>query len=62
MLIGEWPDYEEYVYFIRHGCEDDLIPENCIEGEPLTWERNQHATYVYRLNATYVWCESLFAQ
>lgn len=49
---GEWPDYEEYVYFIRHGCEDDLIPENCIEGEPLTWERNQHATYVYRLNAT----------
>jgi len=49
---GEWPDYEEYVYFIRHGCEADLIPENCIEGEPLTWERNQHATYVYRLNAT----------
>lgn len=50
--FGEWPDYEEYVYFIRHGCEAELIAESCVEGEPLTWDRNQHATYVYRLNAT----------
>lgn len=50
--FGEWPDYEEYVYFIRHGCESELVPENCVDGQPLTWDRNHHATYVYRLKAT----------
>lgn len=39
---GEWPDYEEYAYFVRPDCESlssgsGPVPEVCAEGVPLTW-------------------------
>ena len=39
---GEWPDYEEYAYFVRPDCESlssesGPVPEVCTEGIPLTW-------------------------
>lgn len=49
---GEWPEYEEYVYFLRHGCQDELIPENCLSGQPLTWNQNEQAILACRINAT----------
>ena len=49
---GEWPDYEEFVYFIRHGCQPEFIPEVCSPDQPLTWNRDEEATFVCRINAT----------
>jgi cyanophycinase-like exopeptidase len=50
--FGEWPQYDEYAYFIRHGCQAILTPEICSANTPLTWNRNENATYVYRMKAT----------
>jgi cyanophycinase-like exopeptidase len=50
--FGEWPQYDEYAYFIRHGCQTTLTPEICSANTPLTWNRNENATYVYRMKAT----------
>ncbi len=49
--FGEWPQYDEYAYFIRHGCQTPLTPEICTDNTPLTWNRNENATYVFRMNA-----------
>jgi cyanophycinase-like exopeptidase len=39
---GEWPDYEEYAYFVRPDCTSPSLgagpaPEVCTDGEPLSW-------------------------
>jgi cyanophycinase-like exopeptidase len=49
---GEWPEYEEYVYFLRHGCQPELTPEICSPDQPLTWNRSEEALFVCRMNAT----------
>jgi cyanophycinase-like exopeptidase len=48
---GEWPEYEEYAYFARHGCGAMITPEQCEEDIPLTWNQNETATYVFQMNA-----------
>ena len=45
---GEWPDYEEYAYFVRPDCESlssgsGPVPEVCTEGVPLTWGTSPEA-------------------
>ena len=48
---GEWPEYEEYAYFVRHGCEEIITPEVCEDNQPLTWNRNETATNAFQMNA-----------
>ena len=48
---GEWPDYDEYAYFARHGCGTTITPEQCEEDILLTWTQNETATYVFQMNA-----------
>ncbi len=45
---GEWPDYEEYAYFVRPDCGSlssgsGPVPEICTEGVPLTWGTSPEA-------------------
>lgn len=49
--FGEYPEYLEYVYFLRPNCIQPIGPELCEPGESLTWNRNQAALKVYRANA-----------
>jgi cyanophycinase-like exopeptidase len=50
---GEWPTYNENVYFIQPNCElQDYTPENCSNGTPLDWDRNGEALKVYHIQAT----------
>ena len=49
--FGEYPDYDDWAYFLRHGCDEPWTPEVCAEDLPLTWNRNQNALYVFRMNA-----------
>lgn len=49
--FGEYPQYQEYVYFLRQGCESPSNPEVMEPLQALTWNRNQSALKVYRANA-----------
>ncbi|MFT6984202.1 MAG: cyanophycinase-like exopeptidase [Crocinitomicaceae bacterium] len=50
---GEWPTYNENVYFIQPNCElPDYDPEDCSSGTPLDWDRNGEALKVYHIQAT----------
>lgn len=49
--FGEYPDYDEYVYFVRQGCASPAGPEVIDPMSTLTWDRDQQALFVYRANA-----------
>ncbi|WP_306640048.1 T9SS type A sorting domain-containing protein [Sanyastnella coralliicola] len=49
---GEAPEYDDYVYFLRPNCDGPIGPEVCEAGQPLTWNDNNEAVKVYRINAT----------
>ncbi|MDX2362241.1 MAG: T9SS type A sorting domain-containing protein [Crocinitomicaceae bacterium] len=50
---GEWPTYNENVYFIQPNCElTDFTPEDCSNGNSLEWNHNGDALKVYHIKAT----------
>lgn len=49
---GDYPAYEDYAYFLVTNCVSPIGPESCQSGTPLTWDRNQQALKVYKMNAT----------
>ncbi len=46
---GEYPAYNENVYFLEANCEGPLTPEVCEPGSSLTWNRNNAAVKVYHI-------------
>lgn len=50
--FGEYPDYDDYVYFIRPNCETPHEPETCESGQALEWVNNQQAIKALRISAT----------
>ncbi|MCO6483852.1 MAG: cyanophycinase [Flavobacteriales bacterium] len=46
---GEWPDYQEYAFFLRVNCVEPAAPETCMPGQPLTWQRDGQAVKVYKV-------------
>jgi len=52
-IYGEYPAYDEDVYFIQPNCElSDLTPETCAASSPLTWNRGGQALKVYHAKGT----------
>lgn len=51
-VYGEWPDYQEYAWFLRVNCASPSAPETCEAGSPLTWDRNGMAVKVYKVPGT----------
>jgi hypothetical protein len=49
--FGEYPSYDEYVYFLRLNCAVPNDPEVMEPFSPLTWNRDNSALKVYRANA-----------
>lgn len=35
--FGDWPEYDDFVYFLRPACEHPGLPESCLPGEALAW-------------------------
>lgn len=52
-VFGEWPDYDEYAYFIQMNCERALGAETCSPGAPLTWDRQGMAVKAYKVPGTW---------
>ncbi len=51
-VYGDYPNYEEYAYFLQANCITDFQPENCTSGNPLTWTGNNDAVRVYKVPGT----------
>ncbi|HRQ84826.1 MAG TPA: cyanophycinase [Flavobacteriales bacterium] len=51
-VFGEWPEYEEYAYFLRANCVSPMGPETCQAGSPLTWYRQGMAVKAYKVPGT----------
>jgi cyanophycinase-like exopeptidase len=52
-IYGEYPAYDEDVYFIQPNCElSDLTPETCVASSPLTWNIGGQALKVYHAKGT----------
>ena len=46
-VYGEYPDYEDLVYFLQVNCQEPNSPQQCIPGQPLQWQLDEltvHAT------------------
>jgi cyanophycinase-like exopeptidase len=48
--FGDYPEYQEFVYFLQSNC-NQLGPEVCVAGTPLTWNRDNQAVKVYKVPA-----------
>lgn len=51
-VYGNYPHYDEFAYFLQATCATDSLPEQCVSGSPLTWERNGEALKVYKVAGT----------
>jgi len=51
-VYGDYPNYQEFAYFLQANCVEDFEPETCIAGTPLTWNRNSKAIKVYKIPGT----------
>lgn len=51
--FGDWPQYDDFVYFLRPTCEHPGIPESCEPGEALAWgSAEEPALAVWRAAAS----------
>ena len=48
-VYGEYPAYPEFAFFLQSNCTSDFMPENCIEGQPLDWDREGEAIKVAKI-------------
>jgi hypothetical protein len=51
-VFGEYPEYEDYAYFIRLRCETPNEPEVAVGDLPLTWNLGGNALKVYKVPGT----------
>lgn len=48
-VFGEYPQYDDFVWFVRPNCPQPIGPELFAAGQPLVWNRNQAALKVYKV-------------
>jgi len=51
-VYGDYPNYEEFAYFIQANCANEQNIENCMPNQPLTWSYNGQALKVYKVPGT----------
>lgn len=51
-VFGEYPQYDDYAYFLQSGCGANSGPELLQPGVPVDWNRHQRALTVYRIGGT----------
>lgn len=48
-VFGQYPEYNDFAYFLISNCQEEFNPETILGGLPLTWNRQEAAVKVYRL-------------
>jgi len=51
-VYGEWPEYEDYAFFVQMNCAEENSPEIMEYGIPFTWNFGAKATNVYKVGGT----------
>lgn len=52
-VYGDYPLNDDNAYFIRSNCAIPAnVPENCVSGDPLTWNQGTAALKVYNVKGT----------
>lgn len=52
-VFGTYPQYDDNAYFIQPNCElPNMLPENCVSGQPLNWNYSAQALKVYAVKGT----------
>ena len=51
-VYGDYPNYQEFAYFIQPNCEWMNFIENCQPGQPLTWNYGSRAIMAYKVPGT----------
>jgi len=52
-VFGEWPAFPDEAFFLRSRCAPPAsLPEVCVPGTPLTWDRDDRAVEVHRVPGT----------
>ena len=52
-VFGEYPDYQDYAYFIQPDCSVmNISPETCLSNTPLTWNNSNQALFAYKVPGT----------
>lgn len=51
-VYGEFPNFDDYAYFIQVNCVEDFIPEQFSTEIPLTWNLNNEAIKAYKIPGT----------
>ena len=51
-VYGEWPEYDDFAFFVQMNCEEGNVPENMQAGTPFTWNFNGQAAKVYKVGGT----------
>jgi cyanophycinase-like exopeptidase len=47
-VFGQFPDYDDYAYFLMSNCQEVFDPEILEAGEALSWNRGESAVKVYQ--------------
>lgn len=51
-VFGDFPQFQDFAYFIQVDCEDDFLPQTLVANQPLTWNNNGVGVRAYKLPAT----------
>lgn len=51
-VYGEWPEYDDYAFFVQMNCEEGNQPEQMQAGLPFSWNFNGQAAKVYKVGGT----------
>ena len=51
-VFGDYPNYQEFAYFVMPNCNNNSAIENCSIGQPLNWNYNGTALKVYKVPGT----------
>lgn len=51
-VYGDYPNYQEFAFFLQPNCENSGTAENCTANTPLTWNYAGQALKVYKVPGT----------
>ncbi len=52
IVYGEYPEYDDFAYFLQTNCQPEPLPETMQPGESLHWVRGQSAVKAYKVGGT----------
>jgi len=52
VVYGDYPNYNDYAYFLKTNCQQPFEPEVLQPNTPLTWDRQQAAVIAYAVPGT----------